>query len=181
LGAEPSDRLVISWFFYPKVVEDFIRTRQEYGYITRLGSHVFFHGLAEGETNRVHIQDGKRLIIKYVGKGEPDSKGMRNVMFELNGSLREVQIFDESVSATVKKVRMADAEDRRHVSSPIPGMVSQISVSVGDLVSVNSPLLVVEAMKMETGVTANLAGVVKEIIAEQGQRIVPGELLMVIE
>jgi pyruvate carboxylase len=181
LGYEPDNRTIISWFFYPKVVEDFIKTRQEYGYITRLGSHVFFHGLAEGETNRVHIQDGKRLVIKYIGKGEPDDKGMRNVMFELNGSLREVSIFDDSVSATIKKVRMADADDHRHVSSSIPGMVSQISVKVGDLVEVNTPLLVVEAMKMETGVTANISGEVKEIIAIQGQKIVPGELLMVIE
>ena len=46
---------------FPKVLEDFYEIRKEYGYITRLGSHVFFHGLAVGETNKVNIEDSKTL------------------------------------------------------------------------------------------------------------------------
>jgi subtilisin family serine protease len=69
---DPTWREIISYCLYPKVVEDFVRTRKEYGYITRLGSHVFFHGLAVGETNKVNIADGKTLVIKYLGLGEVD-------------------------------------------------------------------------------------------------------------
>lgn len=44
----PSNRTVISWCLYPKVVEEFVRHRREYGYIMRMGSHVFFNGMAIG-------------------------------------------------------------------------------------------------------------------------------------
>ena len=79
---KPDWRMVISWCFYPKVVEDFLKSRREYGYITRLGSHVYFHGLAEGETNRVEIEDGKTLAIKYLGKSELNRTGPE--MYSLN-------------------------------------------------------------------------------------------------
>ncbi len=39
-----------------------------------LGSHVFFHGLAVGETNKVNIADGKTLVIKYLGLGEVEDE-----------------------------------------------------------------------------------------------------------
>ncbi len=50
----PDERTIISWCMYPKVVEDFLKHRQEYGYITRMGSHVFFNGMALGETNKIN-------------------------------------------------------------------------------------------------------------------------------
>ena len=89
---DPSWRAVLSYCLYPKVVEDFVKNQKEYGYIMRLGSHVFFHGLAVGETNKVNIADGKTLVIKYLGLGEVDKEGMRTVSFELNGIRRDVQV-----------------------------------------------------------------------------------------
>ena len=87
---DPSDRAVISYCLYPKVYRDYKRDQKEYGYVTRLGSHVFFHGLSVGETNKVNIADGKTLVIKYLGLGEVDGEGMRTVSFELNGIRRDV-------------------------------------------------------------------------------------------
>lgn len=84
--ADPSWRAILSYCLYPKVVEDYVKNQKEYGYIMRLGSHVFFHGLAVGETNKVNIADGKTLVIKYLGLGEVDKEGMRTVSFELNGT-----------------------------------------------------------------------------------------------
>ena len=59
---------------YPKVYEDFCRHRKEYGYITRMGSHVFFNGMALGETNKINIEDGKTLVIKYLGLGDRNER-----------------------------------------------------------------------------------------------------------
>jgi pyruvate carboxylase len=58
---DPSDQMVISWVLYPKVVEDYCKHRQEYGYMMRMGSHVFFNGMAMGETSKINIADGKTL------------------------------------------------------------------------------------------------------------------------
>ena len=58
--------------------EDFCRHRKEYGYITRMGSHVFFNGMALGETNKINIEDGKTLVIKYLGLGDHNEMCIRD-------------------------------------------------------------------------------------------------------
>ncbi|MEG1166306.1 MAG: pyruvate carboxylase, partial [Oscillospiraceae bacterium] len=42
---EPNMRDAISWCFYPKVLEDYWAHKKEYGYLMRMGSHVFFNGM----------------------------------------------------------------------------------------------------------------------------------------
>ena len=176
-----TDRDLVSWVMFPKVLEDFYKKRREYGYITRLGSHVFFHGLAEGETNKVNIEDGKTLVIKYLGKGDVHKDGTRTVHFELNGSLRDVDVLDNTASQNVVKVPMADPSDKSQVGASIPGAVSKINVRVGDTIEENQALAVVEAMKMETSVVARMAGVVEEILISEGDPVKAGQLLMKIK
>lgn len=67
---------------------------KEYGYLMRMGSHVFFNGMALGETNQINIEDGKTLVIKYLGLGDLNEEGRRQVAFELNGMRRDVYVPD---------------------------------------------------------------------------------------
>ncbi|MBR3309243.1 MAG: pyruvate carboxylase [Lachnospiraceae bacterium] len=175
---EITDRDLVSWVMFPKVVEDFYKIRKEYGYITRLGSHVFFHGLAVGETNKVNIEDGKTLVIKYLGLGDVDEEGYRTVHFELNGSLRDVKVLDKTASSTVVQIEMADPNDKSHVGASIPGAVSKVNVKVGDKVKENDVLAVVEAMKMETSVTARMDGEVEEVLVKANDTVKAGQLLI---
>ena len=147
----------------------------------RLGSHVFFHGLAVGETNQVNIADGKKLVIKYLGLGEVDDEGMRTVSFELNGIRRDVQVPDEEAQANIVQVPMVDPEDKSQVGASIPGAVSKINVKKGDKVEENQVLLVIEAMKMETAITARMDGVVDSIEVTEGTTVKAGQLLMTIK
>ena len=178
---EPTDRDVLSYLFYPKVVEDFFKKREEYGYITRLGSHVFFHGLAVGETNKVNIEDGKTLVIKYLGLGDLDEEGMRTVQFELNGIRRDVKVRDNTMSENLALTRMADKTVPGEIGTSIPGSVSKVLVKAGDVVEENQVLAIIEAMKMETSITAPMKGEVKEVLINQGQSVKAGELLIVME
>ena len=177
---EPTMRALISWCLYPKVLEDYFEHRREYGYIMRMGSHVFFHGMYVGETNQINIEDGKTLVIKYLGLGDVDEKGMRTVQFELNGMRREVTVPDPHAAASVKKTVQADPEDKSQVGSSIPGMVARVDVKPGDRVEENQVLAVVEAMKMETSVVARMAGTVDEVFVKPGQTVQAGELLATI-
>ncbi|MEG1988808.1 MAG: pyruvate carboxylase, partial [Oscillibacter sp.] len=179
--AEPTWRAILSYCLYPKVVEDFVKNQKEYGYIMRLGSHVFFHGLAVGETNKVNIADGKTLIIKYLGLGEVDKEGMRTVSFELNGIRRDVQVPDEEAQKSIVKVPMADPEDKSQVGASIPGAVSKVAVRVGDKVEKNDTLVTIEAMKMETAITARMGGVVDSVQVAEGDTVKGGQLLLVIK
>lgn len=171
-------RSLISYSFYPKVYKDYYLHRKEYGYLMRMGSHVFFNGMAVGETNRINIEDGKTLVIKYLGLGDLDEEGNRIVQFELNGMRREVSVPDPKAAATAKQVVLADPEDKSEVGASIPGMVSKINVKVGDVVEENQVIAVIEAMKMETSIVARMAGTISEILVKEGSSVKPGELLI---
>ena len=56
-----------------------------------------------------------------------------------------------------------------------------VKVKEGDAVKRGQTLMILEAMKMETPITAPVDGIVSEIHVKAGQRIESGDLLMVIE
>ena len=172
---------VIAYCFYPKVVKEFWEHAKEYGYLMRMGSHVFFNGMALGETNKINIEDGKTLVIKYLGLGDLNEDGTRNVHFELNGMRREVAVPDKNAEAQVKHVTLADPSDKSQAGASIPGMVSKICVKLGDAVEENQVLAVIEAMKMETNVVARMAGTVEQVLIKEGGSVKAGELLITIK
>ena len=65
--------------------------------------------------------------------------------------------------------------------APMPGVVIEVRVSVGDSVSVGQTLVVLEAMKMEHHIKAGISGVASEVHVETGQQLESGTLLLVIE
>ncbi|MDD6023049.1 MAG: pyruvate carboxylase [Oscillospiraceae bacterium] len=176
----PTMRDVISYCIYPKVCEEYWKHSKEYGYLMRMGSHVFFNGLALGETNKINIEDGKTLVIKYLGLGDQNDDGTRNVIFELNGNRREVAVVDKNAVVTGKVVVMADPQDKSHTGASIPGLVTKVNVKPGDTVEENQVVAVIEAMKMETSVVARMAGVVDEVYVTEGSNVKAGELLLTI-
>jgi len=176
-----TNRAMLSYCMFPKVYEDYHKHRQEYGYIMRMGSHVFFNGMEVGETNKINIEDGKTLVIKYLGLGDQNEDGTRTVNFELNGTRREVAVPDKNAEVKGKVVVMADPEDKSQVGSSIPGMVSKVSVKPGDTVEENQVLAVIEAMKMETSVVARMSGTVDQVFITDGANVKAGELLMTIK
>ena len=175
------ERTVLSWCLYPKVVEEYCRHRKEYGYITRMGSHVFFNGMALGETNQINIEDGKTLVVKYLGLGDRHEDGTRTVLFELNGMRREIMVRDPQAGSVVEQVQLADPQDKGQVGAAMPGLVSRVLVREGDTVERNQVLLVLEAMKMETSVVARMSGKVDRLLVKEGAVVKAGELLAVIK
>lgn len=170
-------RAMLSYCMYPKVYEEYRSHRKEYGYLMRMGSHVFFNGMALGETNKINIDDGKTLVIKYLGLGDLNDDGTRNVCFELNGMRREVAVPDKNAVATIKQAVLANPEDKSEIGASIPGAVTKVEIKVGDKVKENQVIAVVEAMKMETSVVARMDGTVDEVLVKAGQTVVAGELL----
>lgn len=70
---------------------------------------------------------------------------------------------------------------RAVLTSPMPGKVVRVLQNIGDEVSANQGVLVVEAMKMQNEVQSPKAGKVAEIRVEEGQTVNAGETLAVIE
>ncbi|MCL1805601.1 MAG: pyruvate carboxylase [Clostridiales bacterium] len=178
---KPNDREIVSWNLYPKVVEEYFRHRQDYLDISRMETSVFFMGMAPGETTELTIEDGKTLVIRYISKGEANDDGTRNMIFEMNGSRREVSVPDSSLRTVAReKTVMADAANPKEIGSSLPGAVSKILVREGEEVAAGQSLAIVEAMKMEVGVSAAIAGVVQRVAVKEGAVVAAGELLMVL-
>ena len=64
--------------------------------------------------------------------------------------------------------------------SPMPGNILRILVNVGDTVTENQPLMILEAMKMENEIVAAKAGFVAGIQFKEGQVVNPGDALITI-
>jgi pyruvate carboxylase len=173
----PTERDAIGYCLYPKVVEGYLKRREEFGDISRMASHVFFMGMSRNELTEITIEDGKTLMVKYIGAGEENSDGTRIMQFELNGARRDVIVVDETIQVSAEQVQYADIENKHHVGSSIPGAVSKLYVKKGDNVEENQPLVIIEAMKMETSVVARTAGTVEDILVREGQSVKAGELL----
>jgi len=78
------------------------------------------------------------------------------------------------VEAAGKGLR-ARARHRDHsMSAPMPGVVLKILVAVGDEVTKGTPLLILEAMKMEHQLTAPRDGTVASINCKEGEMVQPG-------
>ncbi|HEX2287289.1 MAG TPA: biotin/lipoyl-containing protein, partial [Gaiellaceae bacterium] len=67
------------------------------------------------------------------------------------------------------------------LTAPMPGTVIRVLANVGDRVAHRQPLLVLEAMKMETPVVSPYDAVVKAVHVQEGDRIAGGALLVELE
>ena len=179
---KPSNQDILSYALYPEVFEEFIKHVMEYGQVRLMGSDVFFHGLAEGETSEIEVKEGKILIVQLIEIGKLDNQGFRTLEFEINGNRRSIKIKDKTERAEANlsenSTVMADPDDKMQVGASIPGNVIKVLVEEGQEVKEGESLVVVEAMKMETNVVASADGIVEKIMAKEGQQVKTGELLI---
>ncbi len=178
-GIIADKKAVLSYALYPDVFEGYLKYISEFGDLSRVGSDVFFHGLKEGEICEVEVADGKRFMIKLLEIGKLDIEGNKVLVFEVDGNRREIKIKDKNnkTAREFSATEMANPSNPGEVGSPIPGTVLSILVTEGDKVAENQPLMIIEAMKMETRVSSSISGVVESINVKEGQRVKAGELL----
>ena len=64
------------------------------------------------------------------------------------------------------------------VKAPLPGIISDVKVSVGDKVSTGTTLVVIEAMKMENPIKAQADAIVSSVHVSKGKEVAAGQLLI---
>ncbi|MEF2546326.1 pyruvate carboxylase [Aurantimonas sp. E1-2-R+4] len=175
-----SDPEFASYLMYPKVFADFAAIQELYGPVSMLPTPSYFYGMDQEEEVLVDIERGKTLVIRCLGFGETDEKGMRTVFFELNGQPRRVKVPDRAHGASGAAVRpKAEIGNANHVGAPMPGVVSTLAVAPGQAVKAGDVLLSIEAMKMETALHAERDGTVEAVHVTAGAQIDAKDLLVV--
>jgi pyruvate carboxylase len=109
-------------------------------------------------------------------RSHTNENGFCRVTFELNGQARSVQIRDETV--VPKTAANRKAVEHNEVGSPLMGRLSSVLVGAGDVVDKDTPVFVIEAMKMETTITAPSRSKVKAVHLKAGALVEQGDLVV---
>jgi pyruvate carboxylase len=168
----------LSYKLYPKVFTEAYNHHLKFGSVFNLPTKNFFYGMQEGEEIVVELDKGKTLLITFVSVGKTDEDGMVTVFFKVNGQTRNLLVRNESVKVEKVAHQKADKADDKQVGAPLQGSLSEILVKKGDKVKKNQPLFIIEAMKMETTVTANAEGEVSEIVLDSGIMVYADDLVL---
>lgn len=173
-----TDEEIISYALYPQVFKDYIKFAEEYGDSSVFDTKAFFYPLSKEEEISIDIEEGKTLVIKFLGLSEPDEKGERRVYFELNGQPRNVSIKDEKLMDIIKSNVKGDLTDPKQICATMPGKVTKINVTKGAIARKGDMLAITEAMKIETKIIASTDGKVEDILLKENDKIEAGDLLI---
>jgi len=124
--------------------------------------------------------DGNKYIVDVeVLEGEeirtPDS------FQALTSTIQSKQVVTPSPQPLAIQPVSDGLPDNKVCRSPIAGIVQRVNVQVGQKLQVDDLLVVLEAMKMETNITAHSDGTVKKIMASQGEAVKSGQALIEFE
>jgi pyruvate carboxylase len=168
----------LSYQFYPKVFEDGLKFWREFGDVSVVPTPLFFFGMKPGEDTTIEIAKGKTLLIRLLSIGPVDDKGNRIIYFKLNGQTRAIELQDKSAKVVRIENKKADKANDRQIAAPLQGMLSKLLVKKDEPVKKNQPLFVIEAMKMETTITATADGSVKNLELASGALVNTGDLIL---
>ena len=129
--------------------------------------------------SKYHVLNENKSIIADIVESDFNSKIYKvkinkntyniNIYNELDNLIKEMG-FEVGVSKLINEIK-----------APMPGLILDISVKIGQIVKEDDPLLILEAMKMENIITSPRDGIIKTISAVKGKAIDKNELLIEFE
>jgi pyruvate carboxylase subunit B len=182
-----SEEDVLSYAMFPELGRDFLDKRNT-GTLTpeplepvpspgeRSAKPTEFNVALHGETYHIqitgtghHTQQNRPFYMTVDGVPE-------EVLVETLSELEETQ--EGTAAAPVKGSKRPRATGPGDVTASMPGTVIEVLVEVGQSVQAGDPVLVTEAMKMETEIQAPIAGTVEAIHVAKGDSVNPDETLI---
>lgn len=121
----------------------------------------------EGNIASVNV-NGEAFKVEMEQEAEPEKK---KVVLGQSAASN-----DEAETTSAANVNTANA-----IKAPLPGVVTEIKVAVGDEVKVGDTVVVLEAMKMANNIEAEKDGKVTAICVKPGQAVLEEDALVVIE
>ncbi|WP_455206324.1 sodium-extruding oxaloacetate decarboxylase subunit alpha [Kaarinaea lacus] len=192
-----SDEDVLIYAMFPEIGKDFLQQRKD-GTLTPeplLPPHAGQEAqycVAATEFNVV--LHGETYHIKVNGTGHKHQE-KRAFYINVDGTPEEIMVetLDEMVSVsdaaeaasalsrTSRGSKRPKATQPGHVTTTMPGSVVDVLVKEGDNVKAGDPILVTEAMKMETEIPAPIDGSISKIHVTKGDSVNPDEILIEID
>ena len=197
LAHSPED--VLTYAMFPEIGRDFLQQRAA-GTLTpepleapTLGKDHYcavateFNVSLHGETYHIKVtgtghntQDRRPFYVSVDGVPEEIMVETIEEIISPSNSGRATNV-SPTKSQTLKGSKRPRATKPGHVTSSMPGTIVDVLVKVGDQVKAGDPVLVIEAMKMETEIQAPIAGKVTQVHVKKSDTVNPDEALIEIE
>jgi biotin carboxyl carrier protein len=106
----------------------------------------------------------------------------KNYFVKINSNIYEIDISNQlDLLIQDMGLSLGSAQIINDIKAPMPGLILDVLVQVGDTVNEGDYLLVLEAMKMENTLTALADGVVKSVLVIKGEKVEKNQLLIEID
>ena len=129
--------------------------------------------------SKYHVLYNNKSYKTEINKSNFNSKSYK---VKVNNNTYNINILND-LDVLVSDMGFAIGKSK-HINSikaPMPGLILEINVDVGDEVKENTPLLILEAMKMENSIISPRNGKIKSIIAKKGEAVEKNQLLIEFE
>ncbi|SHE23077.1 sodium-extruding oxaloacetate decarboxylase subunit alpha [methanotrophic endosymbiont of Bathymodiolus puteoserpentis (Logatchev)] len=123
---------------------------------------------------------GETYNIQLTGAG-PHEQNQRHLYLTVDGMPEEVLLQSLNEYSGQNQLGRPTSRGPGDISTSMPGNVVDVMVNEGDQVAIGDTLFIIEAMKMETEIKAQVSGRVANVHIKKGDRVTPGEALIQIE
>ncbi|GGW70419.1 biotin carboxyl carrier protein [Winogradskyella epiphytica] len=133
----------------------------------------------ETAPNQFHIlQNNKSIKVEITAT----NFNKKRYSVKVNNNTYEVDIYD-ALDQQIEALgfEIGASKQVNDIKAPMPGLILEISVEVGQEVKENDPLLILEAMKMENVINSPREGIIKSIQVKQGETVDKNALLIEFE
>ena len=141
------------------------------GFQVTLGGRTLRAEGSFGATMRVRL-DGRPIEASVRREGS-------EIVVDLQGHAYRFRPRDDRAPKLARRQDGADLR-RGEIHAPMPGLVVEVNLAVGDEVEAGQAVLVVEAMKMQNALVAPVRGVVTSVPVTAGMAVDTGQLLVAI-
>jgi biotin carboxyl carrier protein len=121
------------------------------------------------------IENGHARIITVI-ESDPAHK---RFVFKIDGEIKEASVLNQ-LDLLIEKMGLNNAQSKRLTSlkAPMPGLVTGIKIETGQEVEKGTPLIILEAMKMENVIIAPHHAIIKAVNVSIGQAVEKGSVLI---
>ena len=132
--------------------------------------------LNDSDVNNQIILDNNKS--KLVSVKEVNHE-LKRYQIQLDGRTYQVQISD-AVDQQILKMNLKSKKSNqlKELRAPMPGLVRQVNVQVGDQVDSGDALFILEAMKMENVLKSPVNGLVSDLFVKPGESVEKNQILL---
>jgi pyruvate carboxylase len=189
LGYEPTDEQLILYLQHPNDAVAFFKFEEQYGKVYVLPPSIFFRqgGFEPGEKLAFRDCHGKEHLIE-VGPSPITRAGDTSVYLGVDHhqtiygfKAERPQGGGDGGEVSLSKEEILDLAQAGDVRSPFSGNIVEITVEAGQEIMLGDRVAIMEAMKMQTPILAEMAGIVTGIHAKVGDAMKPGSKILKID